>query len=190
MGFSLSGAHNAATEIPKAEDPQLRFFKVKMQTAGEPQRDVRGEWEASRRRPRRAFRRSHISSRASCARSSAVRWASSNPRGAARRPGVAEHRCAARGAALARHVKTWDEAVAKRRGARRQSADHGGLRGADRAMEEGSAPEFRRGDEGLQCREVGRPRIPARSRSRVARAGQSRPDGRAESVRRDPSRRA
>ncbi|CAN5906283.1 sialate O-acetylesterase [soil metagenome] len=47
MGVSLSGAHNAATEIPKAEDPLLRFFNVKAQTAGNPLPDVHGQWAVS-----------------------------------------------------------------------------------------------------------------------------------------------
>ncbi len=47
MGVPLSGAHNAATEIPKADDPLLRFFNVKSQTAGEPLPDVHGQWALS-----------------------------------------------------------------------------------------------------------------------------------------------
>ena len=86
MGFNLSNAHNAASEIPKADDPQLRFFNVKTQTAAEPQTDVTGKWDSqfagSRRR---AFPPSRISSLANCARSSGARLASCNPRGAARR---------------------------------------------------------------------------------------------------------
>jgi len=44
MQFSLSHAHNAATELPKADDPQLRLFAVVGKTAMEPQCDVPGKW--------------------------------------------------------------------------------------------------------------------------------------------------
>lgn len=46
MGFPLNSAHNAAEEIPKANDPQIRFFKVKLATAAEPLNTVSGNWEA------------------------------------------------------------------------------------------------------------------------------------------------
>lgn len=47
MGVPLSSAHNAATELPAANDAQLRFFTVTKATAAEPQSDLRGKWEAS-----------------------------------------------------------------------------------------------------------------------------------------------
>ncbi|MBC8012312.1 MAG: 9-O-acetylesterase, partial [Burkholderiales bacterium] len=47
MAYGLAGADDATTDIAKADDPQLRFFQVKMQTAGEPQFDARGEWKLS-----------------------------------------------------------------------------------------------------------------------------------------------
>lgn len=47
MGVPLNSAHNADTELPKANDPQLRFFTTTRSTAAEPQSDVRGKWEAS-----------------------------------------------------------------------------------------------------------------------------------------------
>lgn len=47
MGVPLNSAHNAAEALPKAGDPQLRFFRVKTKTAAEPQRDCVGIWEAS-----------------------------------------------------------------------------------------------------------------------------------------------
>ena len=47
MGVPLSSAHNAATELPKANDAELRFFTVTRATAAEPQLAMRGKWEAS-----------------------------------------------------------------------------------------------------------------------------------------------
>jgi sialate O-acetylesterase len=47
MGFPLNSAHNAKEELPKAQDSQLRFFRVKTKTAAEPQTDCIGQWEAS-----------------------------------------------------------------------------------------------------------------------------------------------
>ena len=47
MGFPLSSAHNAAEVLPQAEDPQLRFFRVKTRTAAEPQPDCSASWEKS-----------------------------------------------------------------------------------------------------------------------------------------------
>ncbi len=45
MEFGLAGAHNAKTELPKADDPQLRLFKVAKKTAHTPEPDVTGNWE-------------------------------------------------------------------------------------------------------------------------------------------------
>ena len=45
MAFSMSGAHNAASEIPKADDPQLRLFIVGNKVALETETDVKGEWK-------------------------------------------------------------------------------------------------------------------------------------------------
>jgi sialate O-acetylesterase len=47
MGVPLNSAHNAAEALPKAGDPQLRFFRVKTKTAAEDLRDCIGTWEAS-----------------------------------------------------------------------------------------------------------------------------------------------
>ena len=47
MSFALNRAHNADTEIPKADDPQLRFFTVASSAAFDPQTDVKGRWEVS-----------------------------------------------------------------------------------------------------------------------------------------------
>ena len=47
MGVPLSSAHNAATELPKANDAQLRFFTVTRATAADLQSEVHGKWEAS-----------------------------------------------------------------------------------------------------------------------------------------------
>ena len=47
MEFALHGAHNAATEIPKAADSLLRIFLVKTKAALEPQTDVEGKWEVA-----------------------------------------------------------------------------------------------------------------------------------------------
>ena len=44
MQFYASSAHNAATEIPKADDPQIRLFLVAQKSALEPQTDVQGAW--------------------------------------------------------------------------------------------------------------------------------------------------
>ena len=47
MEFALTSAHNAPTEIPKANDPQLRIFLVKNTIALEPKTDVDGKWEVA-----------------------------------------------------------------------------------------------------------------------------------------------
>lgn len=47
MGFPLSSAHNAEQALAAAGDPLLRFFTVQNATASEPQKDLRGRWEAS-----------------------------------------------------------------------------------------------------------------------------------------------
>ena len=44
MEFGMKGAHNAATEIPKADDPQLRLFIVAKKIALDPETDVKGQW--------------------------------------------------------------------------------------------------------------------------------------------------
>jgi sialate O-acetylesterase len=46
MGFVLNSAHNASTEIPKANDPQLRYFHVSGGPALEPSTALKcGQWE-------------------------------------------------------------------------------------------------------------------------------------------------
>ena len=45
MEFYLKGAHNAATELPKANDPQLRLFHVDHKVSLDPVTDVVGKWE-------------------------------------------------------------------------------------------------------------------------------------------------
>jgi sialate O-acetylesterase len=51
MEFNLSGSHgydgasNAATALPAANDPQLRFFLVNKKIALDPQTDVGGSWQ-------------------------------------------------------------------------------------------------------------------------------------------------
>jgi len=45
MEFGFGGAHNAATEGPKANDPQLRLFDVQRKTAMQPESDVVGSWQ-------------------------------------------------------------------------------------------------------------------------------------------------
>ena len=47
MDFPLHAAHNAAEVLPKAQDAQLRFFRVTKKTASEPQTDCKGKWEVS-----------------------------------------------------------------------------------------------------------------------------------------------
>lgn len=47
MGVPLSAAHNAAEVLPKALDPQLRFFRVSTRCAAEPQGGVKGHWETT-----------------------------------------------------------------------------------------------------------------------------------------------
>ncbi|MEI7948162.1 MAG: sialate O-acetylesterase [bacterium] len=47
MGSPLFAAHNAAEILPKALDPQLRFFRVKNRTAAEPQSALTGQWETA-----------------------------------------------------------------------------------------------------------------------------------------------
>jgi sialate O-acetylesterase len=44
MQFQTQEANNAATEIPKADDPQLRLFLVTSQQALDPQTDLTGQW--------------------------------------------------------------------------------------------------------------------------------------------------
>jgi sialate O-acetylesterase len=45
MEFMLMGAHNAAAEVPKANEPQLRLFHVAHKTALDPDADVVASWE-------------------------------------------------------------------------------------------------------------------------------------------------
>jgi sialate O-acetylesterase len=45
MAFPLSAAHNADTEVPRANDASLRLFVVEHQTAASPQSDLRGRWQ-------------------------------------------------------------------------------------------------------------------------------------------------
>jgi len=44
MEFALNGAHNSTTEIPKANDPQIRIFFVNKKDAHLPVADVVGKW--------------------------------------------------------------------------------------------------------------------------------------------------
>lgn len=44
MLIGLDHAHNAATEVPKANDPKLRLFKMVSNAAIEPQNDCAGQW--------------------------------------------------------------------------------------------------------------------------------------------------
>jgi sialate O-acetylesterase len=43
--YGFGGAHNTATELPKANDPQLRLFIVAHKIAIDPETDVTGEWK-------------------------------------------------------------------------------------------------------------------------------------------------
>ena len=45
MEFSFAGAHNAATEQPKAKYPKIRIFNLQKKVAFEPQWDCVGKWE-------------------------------------------------------------------------------------------------------------------------------------------------
>ncbi|MDD5261983.1 MAG: sialate O-acetylesterase, partial [Methylacidiphilales bacterium] len=45
MEFGLSRAHNAATELPKADCPQIRLFLVAKKNSIQAQDDVAGKWE-------------------------------------------------------------------------------------------------------------------------------------------------
>jgi sialate O-acetylesterase len=45
MEYPLSGAHNASTELPKANDPELRLFHVQRKTSIQPETDVVGSWQ-------------------------------------------------------------------------------------------------------------------------------------------------
>jgi sialate O-acetylesterase len=45
MEFGLAGAHNAQTELPKSDDPQMRLFHVAKKIAHTPAPDVIGSWE-------------------------------------------------------------------------------------------------------------------------------------------------
>ena len=44
MQFGLGAAHNAATVLPQANDPELRYFVVHLKVALDPQPDVNGNW--------------------------------------------------------------------------------------------------------------------------------------------------
>jgi sialate O-acetylesterase len=44
MGFDLKDSHNGATEVPNANEPQIRLFKVWSKVALEPQTDLKGNW--------------------------------------------------------------------------------------------------------------------------------------------------
>jgi sialate O-acetylesterase len=43
--YGFGGAHNADTELPKADQPQIRLFLVAKKIALEPETDVQGKWE-------------------------------------------------------------------------------------------------------------------------------------------------
>jgi sialate O-acetylesterase len=47
MGFPLNAASNAATEIPQATDPLLRFYSVAHMCSADVQTNVKGKWETS-----------------------------------------------------------------------------------------------------------------------------------------------
>jgi len=44
MAFGLKNAHNASVAIPKADHPEIRFFKVASKIALSPEEDCRGSW--------------------------------------------------------------------------------------------------------------------------------------------------
>ena len=45
MEFDLGRAHNAATVLPQANDPQIRFFRTARKTSLDPLGDLTGKWE-------------------------------------------------------------------------------------------------------------------------------------------------
>jgi len=45
MAFHLNSAHTAASDLPRASDPEMRLFVVQQRTASAPLRDVRGSWQ-------------------------------------------------------------------------------------------------------------------------------------------------
>ena len=45
MAYGLGEAHNSATELPKANDPQLRLFQVGYTPRFTPQSDLTGKWQ-------------------------------------------------------------------------------------------------------------------------------------------------
>lgn len=55
MAFPLSASATAASDVPTAEHPALRFFVVPKRTALEPASDTRGVWQASTPETARAF---------------------------------------------------------------------------------------------------------------------------------------
>jgi len=55
MGSPLSSVDNAATVLPEASDPLLRFFTVVKATAAEPLADVKGAWQATTPDTARSF---------------------------------------------------------------------------------------------------------------------------------------
>jgi sialate O-acetylesterase len=55
MGSPLSSVDNAATVLPEASDPLLRFFTVVKATAAEPLADVKGAWQATTPETARGF---------------------------------------------------------------------------------------------------------------------------------------
>ena len=48
MGYPLVASHNAAAEIARAADPQMRLFLVPQFCAADPQEDTKGRWEICR----------------------------------------------------------------------------------------------------------------------------------------------
>ncbi|MEZ5394894.1 MAG: hypothetical protein R2724_18995 [Bryobacterales bacterium] len=46
MVFPVKNANDADKEIAAASFPEIRIFKVKLETASEPKQDVEGEWVA------------------------------------------------------------------------------------------------------------------------------------------------
>jgi sialate O-acetylesterase len=55
MEFPLAAAHNSATELPQANDAQLRLFLVKKTEAHTPAADVTGQWQVCTPESARGF---------------------------------------------------------------------------------------------------------------------------------------
>ena len=114
MGVPVSGAHNAATELPKAEDSQLRFFTVTKNTAAEAQTDLRGKWDLSTPETAKAFSAvAYFYARELRAKLKCPVGILHSSWGGTPAQAWVSLSALRKQASLAAHLKTWDAALAK-----------------------------------------------------------------------------